>query len=95
MLSDISLPISISSSHNITPLIQQRPTAPLENLENQLPILLKNSSRFSIPPSPSTISLTQQQPTAPSELYLKYIHNRNFENYQIESKQYYHFRDDI
>jgi len=83
LLSDISLPLSISSSSNITPLIQQRPTAPLENLENQLSIL-KISPRFSIPPSPSTISLIQQGLTAPSEPYLKYIHNKNFENYQIE-----------
>jgi len=61
---------------------------------NRLSTFSENSSRYSISSSPS-ISLNQQQrPTAPSEAYLKYIHNSNFENHQIESKQYHRFRDD-
>ena len=83
---------SISSSPSIAPSIpQQSPTAPLDHqlsilTDNRLPILSEISSHFSISSSPS-ISLNQQQrPTAPSEAFLKYIRNRNFENHQIESK---------
>ena len=91
---------SISSSPSIARSIPlQPPTAPLDHqlsilTDNRLSVLSENSSRFSISSSPS-ISLNQQQrPTAPSEAYLKYIRNRNFENHQIESTQYHRFRDD-
>jgi len=90
----------ISSSPSIARSIsQQQLTAPLDNQfpflsNNRLSLLSENYSRFSISSSPS-ISLAQPPPpTAPSESYLKYINNRNFENHQIESKQYHRFRDD-
>ena len=98
--SDSSSRFSISSSPSIARSIpQQPPTAPLDNRflflsDHRFSILSENSSRFSISSSPS-ISFTQQPPpTAPSESYLKYINNRNFENHQIESKPYHRYRDD-
>jgi len=88
-----------SSPSTAGSITQQLPTAPLDHhlsilTDNRLSILSENSSSYSISSSPG-ISLNQQQrPTAPSEAYLKYIHNKNFENHQIESKQYHRFRDD-
>jgi len=89
--SENSSHFSISSSPSIARSIpQQQQTAPLDNQfsfisNNRLSILSESSSQFSISSSPS-ISLNQQRPTAPSEAYLKYIHNRNIKNHQIESK---------
>jgi len=90
LLSENSALISITSLPSITPSIQQRPTAPLDFLDEDqihLPktkrssMLSKISSRFSISSSPSIISLFQQRPTAPSETSLKYRYdNKNFEN---------------
>jgi len=96
--SDSSSVFSISSSPSIARSIsQQPPTAPLDSRflsDHRFSILSENSSRISISSSPS-ISFTQQPPpTAPSESYLKYINNRNFENHQIESKPYHRYRDD-
>jgi len=92
LLSKKSSYISISSSPSISPLIPQRPTAPLQN---RVSFLSENSSRTSISSSPNTISLIQQRPTAPSEAFYIYNKYRNSENNRIESKQYHHFRDDI
>jgi len=92
LLSNISLPISISSSPNMSPLIQQ-PTAPLEN---RLSILADNSSHMSISSSPNTISIIQQLPTAPSETLMEYIYNnRNSENSEIKPNHYHNFENDI
>jgi len=98
--SDNSSRFSISSSPSIARSIpHQQPSAPPDNRfsflpDNRLSILSESLSRFSISSSPN-ISLNQQPPpTAPSESYLKYINNRNFENHQIETKPYHRFRDD-
>jgi len=87
MLSQTSSYISVSSSPNFTPLIQQRPTAPPGN---RLSIL---SDISSIPSSPSTLSI-QQRAIAPLDTSLIY-NRRKFENYQINPKRYRNFRDDI
>ena len=106
--SDNSSRFSISSSPSIARSIpQQQPSAPPDNRfsylsdnrfsylsDNRSSYLSENSSYFSISSSPN-ISLNQQPPpTAPSESYLKYINNRNFDSRQIESKPYYRYRND-
>jgi len=87
LLSQTSSDISVPTSPNFTPPIQQRPTAPPGN---RLSFLSEISS---ISSSPSILSI-QQRPTAPLDTSLIY-NRRNFENYPINPKGYRNFRDDI
>jgi len=99
MFSVSSSRLSISSSPSIASSFRYQPSAP--PLDNQ-PLSL-DSSRFSISSSPRITPSIQKPPTAPLETSLNRIrindpymyNNRYFENNQIKSKRYHHFRDDI
>jgi len=93
LVSEFLTPYSFFSSPSITPSIRQATAPP----EIRSALLTEISSHNSIPTSPNTITSIQQptEPTAPPEKFLKYKYDkRNFENNQINPKQYHNFGND-